>query len=138
MADSIDFDFSDISRLAADLGAVPARAGTFVRQAVEFTARNVKDEWNRQLYDVGHAKLTGHSVTYDVDAVAGAGGSAVTADIGPVKGSGRQAGLVLLLEVGSVNNPPHGAGAGALQKNQPDFMRGLGEALRDAERTAGL
>lgn len=64
-----DFDFSQLTRLAADLGHL-AEEGTAenVRTAVEQSARRVKDRWNGKLYREGHAKLTGRSISYDVGA----------------------------------------------------------------------
>lgn len=135
---STEFDFTELTRLAADLGDAAETIGKPLRQAVEVTARHVKDDWNENLYTEGHAKLTGHSITYDIEGTASKDGSAITADIGAVTGSGKQAGIVRLLENGSINNPPHGAGSGALKANEDDFERGIDLAVGDALKQVGL
>jgi len=138
VADSVSFDFSALDALSAGLGDIPQATGKAVRTAIERTARSVKDEWNKNLYKDGHAKFTGRAITYDIEGSAAATGSNLTAEIGAVKGSGRQAGVVVLLEFGSINNPPHGAGHGALQTNQADFVKGMEAAAVDSLKEAGL
>lgn len=143
-----DFDFSDLTRLTADLGKVGPGVVPNVEKALERTARNVKDAWNDKLYTEGHAKLTGRSISYDVGVArsfhlfaldeGGYDAAALVAEVGAKTGSGRQAGIVRLLENGSVHNAPHGYGSGALAENESDFERGIDAALRDAERAAGL
>jgi hypothetical protein len=112
-------------RLAADLGAVADDAHVNVRKATEHTADATAKGWNERLYTDGHAKLTGKAV----DTTITEGVLGVAADIGARRGSGRQAGIVRLLEHGSVHNAPHGAGAAALEEQLPDFEARLGLAL---------
>lgn len=146
-------DHSELSRLARDLGLLTSpQVRQDVEKAVEWSARDVKDRWNNKLYREGHAKLTGRSITYDVgvahdlglgtsylDALeAGSGAATIIAEIGPKRGSGKQAGVVLLLENGSVNNQPHGYGAGALHEAEARFEYGIDLALGKIEKEAGL
>jgi hypothetical protein len=134
----VEYDFSDFQALAADIGtAIPGGKKNF-SQALTVTARHVKDDWNDKLYSEGHAKRTGRAITYDVSSFEGFGGSTIEAEIGAVKGSGRQAGVVRLLENGSIHNGAHGYGAAALQANQGDFEHGVQTAIDDAMRAAGL
>lgn len=135
---SADFDFTDFTKLAADIGeAIPGGRKNF-RTALEVTARHVKDDWNGKLYSEGHAKRTGRAVTYDIGGFEGFGSTILEAEIGAVRGSGRQAGVVRLLENGSVNNGAHGYGAAALHQNEADFERGVTRAIDDSLKQAGL
>lgn len=118
-------DASQLDRLATDLGAVPDDAHENVRKATEHSADGIAKGWNAKLYCDGHAKLTGAAVDYTVtEGVLG-----VAADIGARRGSGRQAGIVRLLEHGSVHNGAHGAGSGALDEAMPDVEERLSLAL---------
>jgi hypothetical protein len=145
------FEHGEFQALRRDLGSLerPTRKGA--RQAIERTARNVKDAWNEKLYTEGHASLTGRAITYDV----GEGdflhsflavdeesirSSELVAEIGAKTGSGKQAGVVRLLENGAParGTAPHGYGAAALQENEADFEHGLDQAVADALRGAGL
>jgi hypothetical protein len=129
-----DFDLSGLDKLTADLLMAGVTVVPFVNKAIQVTSRNVKDDWNKNLYRAGHAKRTGYSITYDVTLRAGE----VSSEIGAVRGSGRQAYITRLLEFGSAHNAPHGAGAGALQKNQDDFVKGIDIAVSDALKVHGL
>jgi hypothetical protein len=134
MTDSIGFDFTAVNKLAADLSKAAGATDVTVPKAVEVTARKIKDDWNGQLYRDGHASRTGRSITYDLLVAR----HEFQAEIGAVRGSGRQAYITRLLEYGSANNPPHGAGAGALDSNTDDFVNGLQKAADDALKEAGL
>ena len=131
---SVEFDLSDLTRLAAAISEVPAAATKNLRQATEVTSRKVKDAWNGKLYSEGHAARTGRAITYDITVSR----DSVEGEIGAVRGSGRQAGIVRLLENGSVHNGAHGYGAGALHENESDFEHGIETAIDDAMNRAGL
>lgn len=149
-----DIDNSDLSKLSADLGSLPRAAGPFLHQAVEVTARNVRDTARENATGMAHAPAFPHSITYDVgigyaqnfgDSVASvlAGGissaqsSTFSAEIGPDKGR-PQGALGNLIEYGSVNNPPQGIMHGALQANEADFEKGVEKAIDDALKKVGL
>lgn len=143
-------DFSELAKLARDLGKLSSPLVVEnVTKAVEQSAARVKTAWNGKLYRDGHADRTGRSITYDVgvarqfnlfqtDVLSGADAATIVAEIGPKRGSGKQAGIVRLLENGSVHNAPHGYGAGALQESESSFDAALGFAIWAAEREAGL
>lgn len=147
MADSASFDFSELSKLAADLGRVPSTAGPFLRSALERTSRNVKDAANASIYSddksgrwIGVAK----TVDYDVTAKAALGGSSLEAEIGYNKSRyGDRAKLGNLREYGApgadgVPLAPHNDLLNALHANEADFVKGVAIALNDAEKAAGL
>lgn len=137
MADGFDVDFSEMDKLAADLADVPKSIGSFVRKAVEVTARNVRDDWRQNARGMGHAPAFPYSITYDLKGGSGARGSEIDAEVGPDKGR-LQGALGNLIEYGSVNNPPQGLGLGALQRNQEDFITGLVKAEEDARKKGDL
>lgn len=145
------FEHGDLRSLARDLDRLerPTRAGA--KTALERTARSVKDAWNEKLPSEGHAKLTSKAITYDIHegnisfgvAALDEGdvkGSTLTAEIGAVTGSGKQAGVVRILENGAPGRgtAPRGYGASSLHENEADFEHGLDEAVRLAERSVGL
>jgi hypothetical protein len=122
------FDFSELSKLAADLGEVPAKMRVNVRRAVEVTARHVKDDWRDPLKQSERIPRGAQSVSYDVTSE-GSKTADITAEIGPeIGGPGA---LVGMLEYGTPTTPPTGYGHGALQKNEADFIKGLGIAAGD-------
>jgi hypothetical protein len=136
MPDGFTVDFSDLTRLAADLGEVPQDAGENVRKAVTVSARNVKDAWRGKLQGARALPGAARSISYDIKGGRAIRGSVIEAEIGAENGG--QGSLVGKTEFGSIKNSPRGYGAAALAETQEDFERGLSRALEDAERRAGL
>lgn len=137
MSDSMSFDFTELDKLAADLGEVPKTIGPFVRKAAEVSARNVRDDWRKNARGMAHAPAFPGSITYDLKGGNAVRGSEIDAEIGPDKGR-PQGALGNLIEYGSVNNPPQGLGLGALQRNQEDFVIGMVKAEEDARKKGDL
>ena len=145
MADGIDVDFSDISKLAIDIGEVPDEAGKNLHAAVEVTATEVRDTARENSAGLLHAPAFPRSITYDIgsgysllrETFGGGGADSITAQIGPDKDR-PQGALGNLIEFGSVNNPPQGIMHGALQANEAGFERGVSKALDAAHKAAGL
>jgi hypothetical protein len=128
VSDGIQFDFAEVLKLAADLGKVPADSCPNIRKAVEVTARHVKDDWRKELTG-GRIPHGAASISYDIRGGEAIRSSAIEADIGPeLEGQGAIVGLV---EYGTTNFGPRGYGAGALQRNQQDFIDGLEKAIGD-------
>lgn len=138
MPDEIRVDTTEIDTLSADLGKVPPASGTFLRKAIEVTARNVRDTARENAHGMAHAPAFPYSITYDIHGDGNrATGSQLVADIGPDKDL-PQGALGNLIEYGSVNNPPQGIMHGALQANEADFERGIDLAIADALKAVGL
>lgn len=145
MADGVSIDSSDFSKLSADIGKAPSTSGKTLRQAIEVTARNVRDTAREKASGLDHAPAFPYSITYDIGAnhsllretFGGGGADTLTAEIGPDKNR-TQGALGNLLEYGSVNNPPRGIMHGALQENEADFERGIDKAIDDALKGVGL
>jgi hypothetical protein len=125
-------DVSQLTTLARDLGELGSpQFAENLMPAMAATAGLVKSTWNGKLYTEGAASRTGRSISYDVgvahdfDLFAldadGVKSSTLIAEIGPKTGSGKQAGIVRLLENGSVHNAPHGYGAAAIHEHESDF-----------------
>jgi len=113
------FDFSELSKLAGDLGASTVNVQKNARIAVEVTARHVKDDWRKPLSQSERIPRGAQAVSYDVTT----GPEGITAEIGPVIGG--PGALVGMLEYGTPTTPPTGYGHAALQKNEEDFIKGL-------------
>lgn len=139
MTDSVSFDSSELNYLAADLGEVARGIIPNVTTAVTVTARHVKDAWRDKLK--GSETLPGlpHAVTYDVDKNTVFGVDVIRAEIGFAKDR-NQGRLGNISEFGTPSAPSalRGYGHAALEENQEDFERGIGIALGDTLREAGL
>jgi hypothetical protein len=124
-----DFDFTQLNALAADLGEVPRKMIPLVRQAVEVTARNIKDSWKPDAKVAGSAKRYPSSIDYTMKLDAD---SSIGADIGP--NLDRTGGGWGFLEdaPGGVLSAPQHAGRKAAKKNEADFVKGLLQAGEDA------
>lgn len=137
---SIDFDFTEIDQLAADLGQVGKNVGRFINSAVQFTSTEVKKAAAASVGG-GPWKSLPHSIDYEVTTFQGFGVSVIKSDIGynKAKGGGKLGNLREFGAPDSRNNlAPHNDLRNALEKNQKDFEKGLNKALEDAERAAGL
>lgn len=146
---SVTGNTSQLTELARDLGALgsPQHAENLL-PAMAATAAAVKASWNEKLYRDGHARRTGTSISYDVGVAHdfalfaltadGVTASTLIAEIGPRTGSGKQAGIVRLLENGSIHNAPRGFGAAAIHEHEGDFEAALAFAEAAAAGRFGL
>lgn len=128
MSDGIGFDFSELHTLAADLGDQPKVTGKKLRQAVEVSARNVKDAWAKKLTGENGLPHAPRSITYDIEANPG-DVSRIEAEIGSERGR-LQAPIVTVIEFGAPgqNLAPRGYGLAALAETAEDFEKGLSVA----------
>lgn len=139
----------DLNRLAADLSRAPLEAWGPLSQAIEVTARHVKDDWNENLGGRsagGSFAHIGRSVDYTV-AMSGAslaraalgqgGGTGLEAEIGPNLGR-QQGGMAGWFEEGMRNIPALHPGHDALKKNERDFVDNIAKAVDAGLKKAGL
>lgn len=128
----IEFDFTELDRLAADLGKVPTQTRQNVRKAVEVTARGIKDDWRGFAKGPSgrHARAYPSSIDYDIDGV-GSGNTSgeIAAEIGP--NLGRKQGALGFLEEGVDQTPGQNAIPVVVRANEPDFIRGVLRAATD-------
>jgi len=138
MSDSMDFDFSELDKLAADLGTAADVDGGNLRKMMQVAATNVKKGWANRLKGSAYASGTPGSITYDIEASAGAV-SEISAEIGPDL-SRSQGPIAGLIETGSPkkNLAPHGFGLAALNDEQDDFQDGAEKVVKDALKKANL
>ncbi len=134
-------EFADWRRLASQLEGVKGASVVPFYQAVEVTARHIKDDWNDALPSSGRLRGTSGSVDYDIQADGVSGllnrASGVSAEIGPnlQRGQGAMAGW---FEDGTEmpNNsiPALHPGELASRANMADFENGVAKAAVDAMR----
>jgi len=140
VADDITWDFSELTKLAGDLGKVPNNAGPKIRAAVQYTATNVKKDARASVSE-GKSSWSAlpPAIDYDLHGTTGRNLGGISAEVGYNKGRGGGK-LGNLREFGAPGKSlaPHNDLANALEKNQNDFQHGLEVALKDAEREAGL
>lgn len=136
MSDGMTFDFSELTKLAADLGHVPDTAGPFIRSAVEVTSRKVKDESRKKVRGRKHFKGAARGIDYEIQTVFG---QVIQSEIGYDKET--DAGkLGNLVEFGAPGAPnaltPGNELQTSLEENEADFVEGLQRAGADALQAA--
>jgi hypothetical protein len=141
MADGVSFDFTELTRLAADLESVPKNIGPFLESAIKFTSVNVKRAASRKVGRRKHFKQAAAAIDFEVKHFSGFGVKIIQSEIGYDKE--RPAGeLGNLVEFGAPGSPnaltPGNELATSLHENEEDFMRGVERAEEDARRKAGL
>lgn len=121
-----DVDFSELMKLAADLGDVDRKVAPFVRKAVQVTSYKIRDDWRKEAKRSGLAGYAA-SVTYETKESR----DGITGEIGP--DLGRNQGSFGFVEDagGGVRSAPQHAGRSAARKNEADFVRGLEKAIGD-------
>lgn len=141
MADGISTDFSDLTRLAADLQGLPVTAGKFVHTAVRVTSQNVKESANKKVKRSKNwwQKPLHDTIDYDITTDSRAGTSTIEGEIGynPSR-YGKRAKLGNVREFGTPRVTPHSDLVQALHENENDFVYGLSRATEDAEKSVGL
>lgn len=138
MTDGFSFDFSELDKLAADLGEVPKNAGPNIRSAIQFTATLVKKEAAKSV-GRGRWSAAAAAIDYDLHGTTGARLGGISAEVGYNKGkSGGPLGN--LREFGAPHRDlaPSNDLLNAARNNEADFQKGLEKAVSDAERKAGL
>lgn len=155
----VEFDFSELTKLAADLETAPDNLPKHLSKALHVTSRNVKESAQKKVR--GRAKpwrQAAGSIDYDLDGFSGSV-SGMSSEIGYNKDKGAGA-LGNLLEFGAPRAKKHillkggrtvkvtpeqalplapgGELQAALHENEGDFVTGVEAAVSDAMREAGL
>ncbi|MDT0211240.1 hypothetical protein [Curtobacterium sp. BRD11] len=133
MGDGITIDASALDLLAADLGEVASSAGPYVRDAMERTAIDVRDDWRKQATGIKRMRAYPSSIGYDFIAFQGFGATVLTCEIGPDKNR-KQGALGNIVEFGSPTFAPRHQGDQALAAHSDEFEELLDQALQKAER----
>lgn len=130
MSDGIDIDFSDFTRLAADIAEAPDTAKKNIPKALAVTAHKVRDGWRDRLSGSPGLSQVAPTINYDIEKATVFGAGVFTAEIGPDRSKG-PAKLANISEFGTPFHPPRGFGLAALQEQVADFEKGLGFAVGD-------
>tara|TARA_R110002124_G_scaffold5003_5_gene31468 strand:+ start:187 stop:594 length:408 start_codon:yes stop_codon:yes gene_type:complete len=133
-----DFDFSELDRLAADLGKVADTAGPFINSAIQGTSVRVKKAAQKTAGSGNRRwRALPSAIDYEVTVFQGFGSSVIKSEIGYNKDE--DAGkLGNIREFGNSRVAPHNDLVNAVDANKDDFVKGLSKALSDAEKKAGL
>lgn len=132
----MDFDFSELDKLAVDAGEVPTNSGPKFVAAVHRTSMSVKEAWADKLKGSPGLNVIARTVSYDLSSFQGFGASVLEAEIGPTKGGAGN--LATISEFGNSRHPARGFGRAALEENQDDFEKGITAAIDDALKESGL
>ncbi|MBT2502981.1 hypothetical protein [Curtobacterium sp. ISL-83] len=133
MADGFRIDDSQLHDLTAALGEVASSAGLYVRDAMETTAIDLRDDWQEQASGIRGLEAYPSSIGYDFAGFQGFGSTVLSCEIGPDKGK-RQGSFGAIIEYGSPTFAPRHYGDNALEAHSDQFERLLDEALQKAER----
>lgn len=138
MADSMSFDFSELDKLAADLGEVAPTAGPLINSAVQYTSKETVKSAQKKVGRRKHFKQAAQAIDYEVKVVFG---QLIQSEIGYDKD--KTAGpLGNLIEFGAEDSTnslaPGNELQRALHENEEDFVKGLEKAIEDAEKKAGF
>lgn len=158
---SVEFDFSEVMELAADLESAPDNLPKYLRKGLEVTARKVKNAARDKVKGREMMSQAASAIDYELDGYSGTT-SGMSAEIGYRKGFGAGA-LGNLIEFGAprarevilVKNkggvywlakkgaPVKALAPGmelqrSLHENEEDFVAGVERAVEDAMREASL
>lgn len=138
MSDGISFDFSELDKLAADLGQVADGIEPFVKSALNVSSLKIKRAAQSKVGARRHFKQAARAITFDVESRRGG----FFSDIGYDKSRGGAALLGNLAEFGAPESPnaltPGNELQTSLHENEADFVYGVERAVDDVMRKAGL
>ena len=135
---SINFDFSELNTLSADLGKVAGNTGPFINSAIQFTSNLIKKAAQKSVSGGDPRwKALPSAIDYEIKTFQGFGASVIQSEIGydKDKGAGQ---LGNVREFGTPKVPPHLDLQKALTENEADFEKGIARAIDDALKEGGL
>lgn len=130
-------DDNGLNELVRQIGEVPRQVAPRLRQAVEVTARKIKDQIKSDYNGSRGLPAASGSINYDLHGTTGQVIGGISAEIGPDLGR-RQGALVGLVDVGTPKTPGKHRIPKALADNEEDFDHGIQKAIQDGMRDAGL
>lgn len=119
----MEFDTSDVLRLAADLGEIPGKAVAPLREIVQASSRRIRDGMRRDARGHAHSPYFPNSITYETKFARGG----VESEIGPDKGL-KQGALGNILYFGTSKNGPVLSINGPLDAEAPRFQKAVEDA----------
>lgn len=138
-----DFDFSELTALAADLGKVSGNISKPLRNAIKRTSGLVKKDAQDSVGGSAHWGQLARTINYDTTESK----SGIESEIGYDKSRGGSGKLGNLREFGApgamyggkaVPLAPRSDLANALHKNEDDFTKGVNAAIDDALKASNL
>lgn len=137
MADGASFDFSDVSKLAADLGQIAGEIEKPVKSALNVTSMRVKKGAQQKVRGRKHFAQAAQAITFDVTTSR----AGIESEIGYEKGraAGQLGNLIEFGAPGAANAlAPGNELQRTLNEEQADFIRGIEIALDDVMKAKGL
>jgi hypothetical protein len=120
---SIEFDASEVTQLAADLGKIPGRMVAPMVAAVTKSANSLEKAMRADAGGIGHAPHFPNSITSEVKVRVGQ----IEAEVGPDKGR-TQGALGNILYFGTSKNGPVLNINGPLDAQSPKFQQAIEDA----------
>jgi hypothetical protein len=114
-----DFDFSQVSKLAADLGKGNADMVTGARKILEVASIKTKKDMATEISRSPHFKAVAPAISYDI--------KGLSSEIGPVQGKAAGS-LAFIAAYGTATQGPSWDHTASLHREAPIFV-GLLEAL---------
>ena len=118
----MEFDTSELTELAADLGKIPGRMVKDQIATVEESASRIQAGWRQRWSGLAHAPHIPNAVTHEVKVRPGE----VSAEIGPDKDL-KQGALGNILEYGTSKNAPIPGGGPSLKAEEPRLLKEIGD-----------
>lgn len=106
-----EFDFSQVDRLAADLGRGDAAMIEQTRKILEVAAIKIKKDMAKEISGHRHFKAVAPTISYDI--------TALSAEIGPVIGEKKAGSLAWIAANGTATTPPSWEYTAALHREAP-------------------
>lgn len=146
MPDGVSFDFSELTRLAADLESAPKNIDRLLVSALKFSSVNIKRAAARKVGRRKHFKQAAATIDFEVKHFSGFGVNIIQSEVGFDKhksiGGKFPGALGNLTEFGAPGSPnsltPGNELATSLHENEADFVRGIERAVDDSLKKAGL
>ncbi len=133
MADGFTVDFHELHELAQALGEVASSAGPYVRDAMQTTAIDIRDDWRAAASGMRGLGAYPRSIGYDFTGFQGFGATVLTCEIGPDKGR-KQGAFGAIVEYGAPNFAPRHYGDQALDAHTEQYDELIILALEKAEQ----
>lgn len=138
MPDGIEFDFTDLLKLAADIEGAAEGIEQPLKTALNVTSNRIKKSAQQKVGGRQHFRQAARSITFEVTGRK----HEIESEIGYEKGRGGAAHLGNLIEFGAPGAPnalaPGNELKSSLSDNEADFIRGVLRAVDDAMRKADL
>lgn len=115
----VDFDVSQLNRLAADLGRGNAKMVVEARKIIEVASVKIKKDMAKEIGKSPHFHQVAPAISYDIHGL--------DSEIGPVMGEKKAGSLAFIAAHGTSTTPPSWEYTAALQREAPFVVKFLEE-----------